>query len=120
MTGGVCGNTFHPWGWGTALPLPVCSRLLGWSTGACQLGDGGEGLGWLSSSSTHPVPGAHHLPGTLPQSQAGLFSPAPSGGGGFSCHSSSTRDPVEFTTLLLNIGEYPSIHLSQCTAAGTK
>lgn len=42
------------------------------------------------------------------------------GGEGFLCHNSSTRDPVEFTTLLLNIGEYPSIHLSQCTAAGTK
>lgn len=42
------------------------------------------------------------------------------GGEGFLCHNSSTRDPVEFTTLLLNIGEYPSIRLSQCTAAGTK
>lgn len=68
---------FIPGAWGL---LCLCLCTAGSWGGAQELvspGDGGEGLGWLSSSSTHPVPGAHHLPGTLPQRQAGLFSPAP-------------------------------------------
>lgn len=97
MIGGVCGKTFHPRAGGL---LRLCLHASGSRVEhRSRSGQGWrQGLGMaltFSPFSNCTVPSALQLLGTSLQSQAGAR--------GFLFLNSSTQDPIEFTTLLLNI-----------------
>lgn len=94
------------WVWSGDCFVSASRRLApGWSMGTRQPGHGGEGLGWFSPSSTHPIRGAHQLPSTSPQSQAGVFSCAPWRDGGAFCATIPPLGPcVVHNTLVRYLG----------------
>lgn len=69
-------------------------------------------MGWFSPSSTHPISGAHQLPSTSPQNQAGVFSHASWCKGGAFCATIPPLGPCGVPNTLvkyLGVSRNPSI-----------